>query len=193
MRLTQLQSGQALGARVMLAFIRLLQKGHVPDVLKLMKYRPDYFGEPFCILMQDLLRGPSDWSVGERELFAAWVAQINRCQFCLLSHAAVASIELGEDTVAAVLARDWEGMPASLTATLTLLEALTRAPDRVTPADVSRVLATGVSLEALDDAAAIAAAFAVITRLADAFGFEEQTTEQVAAGARMLLARGYLI
>jgi AhpD family alkylhydroperoxidase len=27
------------------------------------------------------MRGPSDWSVGERELFAAFVSNLNQCRF----------------------------------------------------------------------------------------------------------------
>jgi len=28
-----------------------------------------------------VMRGPSDWSVGERELFAAFVSSLNQCPF----------------------------------------------------------------------------------------------------------------
>ena len=32
-------------------------------------------------LLQDVMRGPSDWSVAERELFAAFVSAQNQCPF----------------------------------------------------------------------------------------------------------------
>ena len=191
MRLPQLDDGHTVGTRVLLAVLRLLGGGHLPDILSLVKYRAEFFGDPYCALIQELLRGVSVWSVGERELFAAWVAQVERCRFCLRSHGAVAALTLGEGTVEAVLAREWDTLPERIVATLTFLEKLTRSPESMVPADAARVYATGVTPAALEDAADIAAAFAIITRLADAFGFEQQTNEQVRASARSLLKRGY--
>ena len=51
------------------------------DVLKVMTYRPEFFGSPYCDLLQDVMRGPSDWSPGERELFAAFTSRLNQCPF----------------------------------------------------------------------------------------------------------------
>ena len=31
--------------------------------------------------VRTVMRGPSDWSVGERELFAAFVSRLNQCHF----------------------------------------------------------------------------------------------------------------
>ena len=53
----------------------------VLDVVKTFMYRPEFFGRPFCDLGQDVLRGPSEWSVGERELFGAYTSQLNQCRF----------------------------------------------------------------------------------------------------------------
>ena len=50
-------------------------------VLKTLHYRPELFGRPFSEALQDVMRGPSDWSVGERELFAAFVSAQNQCPF----------------------------------------------------------------------------------------------------------------
>ena len=41
-----------------------------------------------------MLRGPSDWTVGERELIAAFVSNLNQCRFCTTSHGAVAALEI---------------------------------------------------------------------------------------------------
>ena len=51
------------------------------DVHRVLSYRPELFGTPFSICLQDVMRGPSDWSVGERELFAAFVSRKNQCPF----------------------------------------------------------------------------------------------------------------
>jgi hypothetical protein len=50
-------------------------------VLKTLHYRPDLFGRPFCDVLDPAMRGESDWSAGERELFAAFVSSLNQCQF----------------------------------------------------------------------------------------------------------------
>ena len=51
------------------------------DVLKTLLYRRDLFGEPFSDALEEVMRGPSEWSVGERELFAAFVSCRNQCPF----------------------------------------------------------------------------------------------------------------
>ena len=52
-----------------------------PDVVKTLLYRPELFGEPFSEALDEAMRGPSDWSPGERELFAAFTSLLNQCPF----------------------------------------------------------------------------------------------------------------
>ena len=51
------------------------------DMRKLLLYRGKIFGDPMSAAFQKFLRGPSEWSVGERELFAAYVSAQNQCPF----------------------------------------------------------------------------------------------------------------
>ena len=53
----------------------------VSDIRRILSYRPELFGQPFSALLEVALRGPSDWSVGERELFAAFVSRMNQCTY----------------------------------------------------------------------------------------------------------------
>jgi hypothetical protein len=53
----------------------------VPDIVRVLSYRPQFFGIPFSQCLEDVMRGPSEWSVGERELFAAFVSRKNQCPF----------------------------------------------------------------------------------------------------------------
>ena len=53
----------------------------VVDVVKTLHYRPELFGRPFSAAVDAAMRGPSDWSAGERELFAAFVSSLNQCVF----------------------------------------------------------------------------------------------------------------
>jgi hypothetical protein len=50
-------------------------------VLLTLYYRPELFGRPFSDALDLAMRGPSDWSAGERELFAAFVSSLNQCLF----------------------------------------------------------------------------------------------------------------
>ncbi len=50
-------------------------------VLRTLYYRPELFGRPFSDALDLAMRGPSDWSAGERELFAAFVSSLNQCPF----------------------------------------------------------------------------------------------------------------
>jgi hypothetical protein len=71
------------------------------------------------------------------------------------------------------------------------LERVTLTPDAVTPADVDAVRAAGVSDQAIGDALHVCFSFSLIDRLADAFGWHVQTTEQFGKDAKFLLKRGY--
>jgi hypothetical protein len=50
-------------------------------VLKTLYYRPELFGRPFSAALDAAMRGPSDWSAAERELFAGFVSALNQCPF----------------------------------------------------------------------------------------------------------------
>jgi hypothetical protein len=51
------------------------------DVVNVLAHRPELFGGYFRAALQDAMRGESDWSPGERELFAAFVSAQNQCLF----------------------------------------------------------------------------------------------------------------
>jgi hypothetical protein len=50
-------------------------------VLKTLHYRPEVFGRAYCDALDLAMRGRSDWTAGERELFAAFVSALNQCPF----------------------------------------------------------------------------------------------------------------
>jgi hypothetical protein len=51
------------------------------DVVNVLAHTPELFGAHFSAALQEVMRGPSDWSAGERELFAAFVSGVNQCPF----------------------------------------------------------------------------------------------------------------
>ena len=80
MRLETVHSGHRLGDKLMLGVMRLMM-GHAPGVVRTLLYRKQFFGRPFSELTQQVMRGPSEWTVGERETFAAFVSRLNQCVF----------------------------------------------------------------------------------------------------------------
>ena len=81
MRLAILDSGHGFGAKALFAFIRAVSRQPVPDVLRLMRYRADFLGVLLQKITHEAMRGPSEWSVGDRELMAAFVSKINACEY----------------------------------------------------------------------------------------------------------------
>lgn len=81
MRLRILESGHDWKNRLFLGFVRRMAKADPPGVLKTLHYRPSFWGRPYSDLLQDVMRGPSVWSPGERELFAAFTSNLLACRF----------------------------------------------------------------------------------------------------------------
>ena len=81
MRLTVVDHGHAEAEAAVLEQIRQARGVEPVGVLKTLYYRPDLFGRPFSAALDAAMRGPSDWSAGERELFAAFVSSLNQCPF----------------------------------------------------------------------------------------------------------------
>ena len=67
-------------AREQIATLRE-RDGYVSDISLALRYRPELFGRPFSQFLQEVMKGPSDWSEAERELFAAFVSKLNQCPF----------------------------------------------------------------------------------------------------------------
>ena len=81
MRLAIVDSGHAAEEAAMLAMIRERTGGEPLGVVKTLLYRPELFGTPFSDTLHVVMRGPSEWSAGERELFAAFTSLLNQCPF----------------------------------------------------------------------------------------------------------------
>jgi AhpD family alkylhydroperoxidase len=192
MRLQILDSGHGFGTKALFALIRTVSRQSVLDIIKLVKYRSDFYGTPMSVVTQEAMRGPSTWSVGDRELMAAFVAKTMQCEFCTKTHAAVAQQAYGDQEKVSSLigGLDAAVIEEPLRATLLMLDKLTRE-HTVSVDDMRAVLAAGASRQQIEDALAVCFSFNVIGRLADAFGFFVPGPEAFEAGAKYLLARGY--
>lgn len=81
MRLENVSSGHTLSRKLTLGLIRVASGRPPADVVRVLMYRPEYFGEHFSALVQEVLRGPSEWTACERELFASFTARLGDCEF----------------------------------------------------------------------------------------------------------------
>ena len=192
MRLNVLNSGYGRGTKLLFALIRLFSRHPVPDAAKLVFYRPEYYGSRAKEFTHEAMRGPSAWSVGDRELMAAFVSHANKSAFCIGAHSATAGQAYQDGPKVAAVLADLQSAPVDegLRATLGMLGKLTREGS-VNAEDMRRVLSTGVTRQQVEDALAVCTAFNTTNRLADAFGFEVLSPDDFQAGATYLLKRGY--
>jgi len=144
MRLSILDTGHGFGAKVLFAMIRLFSGQRVVDAVKLVMYRPDFYGNPMKRLTHEAMRGPSAWSVGDRELMAAYVSKVNGTEFCIKAHSAVAGRAYQDDARVSATLADLETAPIGepLRATLRMLVKLSRE-HTVDAGDMRAVLAAG--------------------------------------------------
>ena len=165
MRLTVLDRGHRLPARLFFGFTELVSRVPMSDVPKTLLYRPDFFGAVFLDLSAKAMRGPSFWTAGEREYLAMRTAERLQCPYCAVTHTELVQI-----------AGDPTPLRPELTAALTFLEDLTPPP--------------GVPREALADALDVSLIWQVVNRLANAFGFV-LLPGQLESGTRSLHRFGY--
>jgi uncharacterized peroxidase-related enzyme len=192
MRLPDIERGDGVANRLLIRFISMVSGMRLPDAARVAFYHKDFFGTPMGAWTQAAMRGPSPWSVAERELMACMVAKWNACAFCVGAHGAVAAKQMQRAAVDAVIS-DFHAapIPPPLKSALAFLEVMTLRPQDLTAEHARAALGAGVSREALMDAMAIGALFSMITRYADALDFAMPTPEEFERAADMLLKRGY--
>jgi uncharacterized peroxidase-related enzyme len=192
MRLPEIERGDGFVSRLLISFISMVSGMRLPDAARVAFYHRNFFGVPVGVWTQAAMRGPSPWSVAERELMACMVAKWNACAFCVGAHGAVAAKEMQRPAVDDVIS-DFRTAPISghLKSALAFLEVMTLRPEDLKAEHAKAVLSAGVSSEALIDAIAVGALFSIVTRYADALDFAMPTPEEFELAANMLLKRGY--
>lgn len=80
-RLEKVAHGHSLKERLVLGLLRLAGGRPVPDVVRTLLYRRTFWGDRYNDLLQPVMRGEGEWGIGERELFATFIASLNRCRF----------------------------------------------------------------------------------------------------------------
>lgn len=81
MRLQVLNNGYRPLQRLILNLMRLLSGGQVAGTILVLSYRRELFGEHIARCFREGMRQAHSWSVGDLELFAAFVSHLNECQY----------------------------------------------------------------------------------------------------------------
>jgi uncharacterized peroxidase-related enzyme len=192
MRLAEIDQGDSVKNRLLIRFISMVSGMRLPDAARVAFYHKHFFSAPLGAWTQAAMRGPSPWSVSERELMAAIVAKWNSCAFCVGAHSAAAAKTMERPVIDAVLA-DYRSAPISdaLKGTLAFLETMTLRPMELSAGHAKEARRCGVTTDALKDAAAVATVFNIITRYANALDFAMPAPLEFDRAASMLLKRGY--
>jgi uncharacterized peroxidase-related enzyme len=127
-------------------------------------------GEMLRQIKDELIKGDSILSVGERELIALYVSARNECVYCSNSHGGTAErlLEIDRDRVATILA-DPESAPIGelMKALLAIAGKVQIGGRRVTKDEIARARAAGADDKAIHDTVLIAAMFCAFNRYVD--------------------------
>lgn len=138
--------------------------------------------EPLMTYIDGVLRGPSELSVGERELLAAYVSALNACSFCQGSHLMFAQLHgIDPEQLEKILNNPGEaGLEDKWLPLLAYIRKLTESPAQVTDADARAVLNAGVSEDALFDAISVCGVFNLMNRIVEGCGVQhtEESTNR---------------
>jgi alkylhydroperoxidase family enzyme len=183
MRLTILDDGHRLRAKLFMATTAGLSRVDTPDIVKMLLYRPDFLTRALLDLTAEAMRGPSYWTAGEREYLAMCTARLHQCPFCVDTHTELIRIashgEIDPD--------DPSSVRPELVAVREFLDAVTQTPEQTNP---DSVRLAGVPDRAILEALHVNLVWNIVNRLANAFGFELRAG-QLHSGTRALHRFGY--
>lgn len=182
MRLRILENGHKPPARAFIRGAEWLTRQRMDNVALTAMHRPAFWGRPFLTLGSQVLRGPSYWTVGEREYMAMLVSRFNECPFCVRVHSETTRIEgNGEVSI-----DDASALRPELAAVIPLLERLTKDPESFGPDDVDAARKAGVPDEAIIDALHVGFLFNTVNRMANAFDWTWDSDEHVRVAAKVI-------
>jgi uncharacterized peroxidase-related enzyme len=187
MRLEILHNGHHWRNHLALRVMRLAAGSEPDDVIKTSLYRPEFFGQAWIDLLHSVMRGPSDWTPGERELFAVFTSRLNTCHFCVGIHIRTTGIAL-DPAITIERLDNWRnaGFEPRIVATLDLLEKMTLTPASIASDDIVNLRARGISNNAIMDAMHVCFLFNLVNRLANALDYNYGTEAEALKAATIL-------
>ena len=148
-----------------------------PGIIGLIWYKPAT-GRAISRFADEILRGKSGLTPGERELIATHVSGLNGCHFCHDAHGAAAAFHLSDPSLVAGIDNDFEAanITPKLKALLRIATKVQQSGRKVQPSDIDDARRSGASDEDIHDAVIVSAAFCMFNRYVDGLGMP--TTEQ---------------
>ena len=161
----------------------------MPEV---MKRNPD-IAEPFYLLNEAIMRGPSAFSPGERELIAAYVSALNGCKYCRASHTSVAEAFGVREGLVGELVDNFDAADVEdgLRAALAYAGKLTTDHESLGEDDVAAFMAAGHDEKALYDVVMVTAIFHMSNNIIHGFGIPEQGPDRLAEATKRMHEMGY--
>ena len=161
------------------------------NILEIFQQNPSHYA-PIAQLVQNLMRGTSTFTEGERELIAVYVSALNSCDYCFNAHQKIAvNLKVDPKLLEAIEKTDTNAVDERFRPILALVKKLTLTPNQITQADVDNVLAAGWNEQAVKDAIAICSLFNFMNRLVDGYGLKQPSPEQLTAMATGINTHGY--
>ncbi len=161
----------------------LAADGKVYDVFSM---RPATF-EPFTETCEQIMRGPSPLSPGQRELIGTFVSRLNSCPYCHDVHnEAVKAYGMNEALTRQLMDDpDSADIDDEFKVLLTLVRKVTEGAYRVSESDYEQMYAAGWGDDAIHDAIIVACLFNFMNRLVSSFGIEADDAYVALAGERI--------
>ncbi|MGH3760483.1 carboxymuconolactone decarboxylase family protein [Actinophytocola sp.] len=134
-----------------------------------------------------VMRGPSPFTAGERELIAAYVSGLNACDYCHGVHTATAQACGIEAGVVPAAVADLDAAPVGerMRPVLRYAGKLTLSPSSVTRADADEVLAAGWPERTLHDTIMVCALFNFMNRMVFGHGIHADADYFETSGRRL--------
>lgn len=148
---------------------------------------------PWLKVEGEVMRGPSAFTPGERELMGGFCSRLNECTVCASTHGEAAVLLGIERGVLDALVEDIDTAPVrdELKPVFRYLRKLTLTPYKMVQADADAVLAAGWDERALQDAILVCCVYSFMNRLVDGHGLPRDEAIFTKSGHR-LATRGYV-
>lgn len=163
------------------------------QIWHLLAFQPDA-ARSLVELTQVVMHDPAPISPGLRELIAAYTSSLNRCEFCMKAHAAVAAHIYQDDQLVAGVLRDPQTSSLSEEEKILLdfVRKVTFAPADIDAADTERLRAIGWEDAAIFYAITACALFNFYNRWVSASGVPLVSDEAFRRLAAPMAERGYV-
>jgi uncharacterized peroxidase-related enzyme len=167
----------------------------LPGLQSLLKFRPE-IAKPLLTLMTLLMRSDEGLSKGERELMAAFVSDLNKCDACANIHGAISQcLLLDKPQLVQNVMDDYENAPISekLKALLNIAKSVQISGRNVTSSQIERAKNIGASDNEIHDTVLISSLFCLFNKYIDGLGLiSKDTPETFAVRGKMIAKFGYV-